>query len=123
MPLKKKKAIKSRSKIKKTTKKTKKTASKQKKIKKQTSKKNLIKNKIIGSITHYFPHVKAAVLKVKTPVIIGEEIWIKGHTSDFKEKISSMQIDHKPILKAKKGDEIGLMVENRVRRGDVIYKV
>jgi hypothetical protein len=82
----------------------------------------LPKNKIIGIITHYFPHVKAAVLKVKIPVTVGDGIWIKGHTSDFKQKITSMQIDRDPINKAKKNDEIGLMVEKRVRRRDVVYK-
>jgi len=95
--------------------------------KKLTSKKAkkflLPKNKVIGIITHYFPHVKAAVLKVKIPVTVGDEIWIKGHTSDFKQKIISMQIDRDPILKAKKGEEIGLMVTSRVRRRDIVYKI
>jgi len=96
-----------------------------KKIKKGlASKKALLpKNKIIGKISHYFPRVKAAVLKARIPVAIGEQIWIKGHTSDFKQNISSMQIDHKPILKAKKGDEIGFMVVSRVRREDMVYKI
>lgn len=80
------------------------------------------KEKVVGPITHYFPHVNAAVLKVKIPLSVGDEIWIKGHTTDFKQKITSMQIDRVIIQTAKKGDEIGLQVESRVRRKDMVYK-
>ncbi len=79
-----------------------------------------LKAKIVGSITHYFPHVRAAVIKLKMPLAVGDKIKIKGHTTDFKQTITSMQIDCTPIQKAKKGDEIGLLVDSRVRRKDKI---
>jgi hypothetical protein len=78
--------------------------------------------KKIGTITHYFPKVRAAVIKLKSPLAVGETIRIKGHTTDFSQTISSMQIDHVAITKAKKGDEIGLLVESRVRRHDAVSK-
>ena len=78
--------------------------------------------KKIGTITHYFPKVRAAVIKLKAPLAVGETIRIKGHTTDFSQTISSMQIDHVVITKAKKGDEIGLLVESRVRRHDAVSK-
>ena len=81
------------------------------------------KEPVVGVITHYFPHVKAAVLKVKMPLSVGEKIKIKGHTTDFTQTISSMQIDRVPITAAKKGDEIGLLVVSRVRRKDKVFKV
>lgn len=80
------------------------------------------KEEVVGIITHYFPHVKAAVLKLKLPLKAGETIKIKGHTTDFKQQVSSMQIEHTPITIAKKGDEIGLLVESRVRRKDKVFK-
>ncbi|MDD5730226.1 MAG: hypothetical protein PHN57_03755 [Candidatus Omnitrophica bacterium] len=93
---------------------------------KKPVKKSLPKKKskavVIGEITHYFPHVRAAVIKVKSPLAVGESIKIKGHTTDFIQKVSSMQIDRTPITKAKKGDEIGLLVDSRVRRKDMVYK-
>jgi hypothetical protein len=90
-------------------------------IKKAAPKKS--KEKIIGEVTHYFPQVRAAVIKLKVPLAIGDTIKIKGHTTDFKQKITSMQIDRVPIDKAKKGDEIGLLVDSRVRSNDSVYKV
>ena len=90
---------------------------------KRTAKPKTPKNLIIGSITHYFPHVNAAVVKLKAPLKIGDTIKIKGHTSDFNETVSSMQMDRAPIQNAKKGQEIGLLVGSRVRRGDTIYKI
>lgn len=78
----------------------------------------------IGEVTHYFPHVKAAAVKLtKNGVAVGDKIYIKGHTTDFKESIRSMQLDHVSIEKGKKGQEIGLFVKSRVRIGDRIYRI
>jgi hypothetical protein len=81
------------------------------------------KENILGEITHYFPKVRAAVIKLKAPLAAGDTIKVKGHTTDFKQAVASMQIDHVTITNAKKGDEIGLLVDSRVRRNDVVYKV
>ncbi len=95
-----------------------------KKAAKKVSKKSIKhKEQLIGKITHYFPHVKAAVFKTKVPLKTNDLILIKGHTTSFKQKITSMQIDRTVILKAKKGDEIGLRVAKRVRRKDLVYKI
>lgn len=80
------------------------------------------KGTVIGTVTHYFPHVRAAVIKLKSPLLISDTIKIKGHTTDFKQSVTSMQIDRVPIETAKKGDEIGLLVESRVRQHDLVYK-
>jgi hypothetical protein len=90
--------------------------------KKASAKKKIAENSI-GKITHYFPHVRAAVIKLKGPLETGETIKIKGHTTDFKQVITSMQIDRVAINEAKKGQEIGLQVDSRVRQGDIVYKV
>ena len=82
-----------------------------------------VKEKLLGAITHYFPKVRAAVLKLKAPLAVGSTIHIKGHTTDFKQKVDSIQIDRVPLTLAKKGDEIGLLVDSRVRRKDSVYKV
>jgi len=77
----------------------------------------------VGEVTHYFPHVNAAAVKMlKSGLKVGDKIYIKGHTSDFKEVVESMQLDHVMITEGKKGDEIGLLVKSRVRIGDSVYK-
>ena len=96
-------------------------------IKKRVAKKKRVvakkpKEKVIGIVTHYFPKVRAAVVKMKAPLVIGDTVKIKGHTTDFTQNVTSLQIDHVPIQAAKKGDEIGLLVDSRVRQNDVVYK-
>ena len=77
----------------------------------------------VAEVTHYFPHVKAAVLKIKTGNIrIGDELRFKGHTTNFKQRVVSMQIDHKPVMVAGKGDDFGVEVGSRVRVGDLVFK-
>jgi putative protease len=77
----------------------------------------------LGEIIHYFPQVRAGVIKIKKgPLSLGEIILIKGHTTKIKQPVKSMQIDRTPISRAKKGDIIGLRVKSRVRIGDKVYK-
>jgi putative protease len=99
---------------------------KKKPVKKPVVKKLLRKKpkeNIIGIVTHYFPKVRVGVVKLKAPLAVGDLIKIKGHTTDFTQTIKSIQIDHVPLDKAKKGDEIGLLVDSRVRRHDELYTV
>ena len=78
----------------------------------------------IGEVTHYFPHVDAAAVKLlKSGLKVGDSIYIKGHTTDFKERVLSIQLDHAAIPEGKKGQEIGLLVKSRVRQGDKVYKI
>ncbi len=78
----------------------------------------------VGIITHYFPKVDAAVVKLtKGSLSVGDKIVIKGHTSDFKEKVKSIQLDHVPMQNAEQGMEIGLKVKSKVREHDVVYKL
>lgn len=78
---------------------------------------------VIGEVTHYFPKVSAAVVKLKkTPLSVGDTVKIKGHTTDFTQKVTSIQINHVVVNTANKGDEIGLKVDSRVRQGDLVYK-
>lgn len=79
--------------------------------------------KLIGLITHYFPHVQAAVIKLKGPLAKGDTVKIKGHTTDITQIVNSLQIDRVDIQSAKKDDEIGLQVTSRVRQQDKVYKI
>jgi translation elongation factor EF-1alpha len=78
----------------------------------------------IGKITHYFSKINVGVLEItKGNVRIGDTIHIKGHTSDFYQKIQSMQVEHASVEFAEVGMQIGLKVESSVREGDLVFKV
>ena len=79
--------------------------------------------KPIGTVTHFFTAIKVAIVKFKQPVKVGATVAFRGATTDFKQKIVSMQYDHKEISAAPKGKEVGMKVGKRVREGDEVYPV
>jgi len=76
---------------------------------------------LIGKITHYYNKIGVAVVLVSNPLKLGDKVKISGHDKEFIQKVVSMQSEHKEIAQAKKGDEIGLKVDQPVKEGDVIY--
>lgn len=78
----------------------------------------------IGRISHYFSKINVGILELtKGEVLIGDTIHIKGHTTDFYQKVQSMQKEHSPVESAKAGQAIGLKVEGDVRERDLVLKV
>lgn len=82
-----------------------------------------MKEKEIGKISSYFEHVNVAAIKLSANLKIGDKIHIKGHTTDFEEKITSMQIERKEVSKAEKGDHVGIKVPEKVRPNDIIFLI
>lgn len=79
--------------------------------------------KQIGKITHYYDRISVAVLALTDSLKLGDEIRISGHTTDFTQNITSLEIEHDKILTAKPGDEVALKVIDSVRKGDKLYKI
>lgn len=77
--------------------------------------------KPVGEVTHYYSHLGVAIVKFAKVVSVGVRVRFKGATTDFEESVSSMQYDHKPIDSAKKGQEVGIKVGEKVREGDQVY--
>jgi translation elongation factor EF-1alpha len=81
------------------------------------------KEELIGKITHYFDKIEVGIIEIsKGKLAVGDEIHIKGATTDFEQAVDSMQIEHEQVQTAKKGDAIGLKVKDKVREGDEVYK-
>ncbi len=103
-------------------KKTAKKAAKKRTTKKKAVKKTKTKNeKVLATVEHFFGKILVAAFKLKAPLKVGDFIHIKGHTTDFVQRIDSMQIDHKSVLKGKKGQDIGIRVKSKVRQGDTVF--
>lgn len=77
----------------------------------------------IGVITHYYGGLGVAAIKLSKTLNVGDKIKVKGATTEFKQTINSMQIDRKEVKSAKKGDEIGIKIKDRVRKNDKVFKV
>lgn len=81
------------------------------------------KGKPIGVVTHYYGDISVAIVKFKRPFKAGEKVRFVGATTDFKETVKSIQYEHKPIATAKKGQEVGIKVGDKVREGDEIFGI
>ncbi|MCX6721187.1 MAG: hypothetical protein NT026_01125 [Candidatus Staskawiczbacteria bacterium] len=80
--------------------------------------------KLIGKVTHYFSNIEVAVIELSAPLKDGETIRIVGgEATDFDQEVKSMQIDHKEVKSAKKGDSVGLKVKDKVHEGYKVYKI
>lgn len=80
--------------------------------------------KKIGNVTHYYNDLNVATVKVTDGELhLGDTIHIEGHTSDFTQKIGSMELDHMSVDVAKPGDIVGIATDEYVREHDTIYIV
>ena len=78
----------------------------------------------VAVIVKFFAKPSVAALEVTNGIInVGDVLKYKGHTTDFTEEITSMEIDNQAVVEAKVGDLIGVKVKERVRENDKVYKV
>lgn len=79
--------------------------------------------KLIGKIAHYFGNIEVAVIELSDTIKVGDNIRIVGGETDFTQIIDSMEVEHKKVEEAKKGDSVGLKVGQKVREGYKVYKL
>jgi putative protease len=78
----------------------------------------------VGVVTHYFNHLSVAIVKMEAGMLReGDTIHIKGHTSDFRQRVQSMEVEHVHVPEAWPGQSFGLKVIEHAREHDVVYKV
>ena len=77
----------------------------------------------IGFVSNYFSKISVAAVEITDGTVsVGDALHFLGHTTDFESTLHSMQIEHKPVTEAKKGDSVGVKVPEKVRKGDKVYK-
>ena len=79
----------------------------------------------IGVVTHYYSHLSVATLRLETGTTlrVGDIIHIRGHTTDFSQRVESLEVDHAPATEVGPNDDFGLKVVEHAREHDVVYKV
>lgn len=77
----------------------------------------------VGKVTHYYDKIGVAVVEIVKPLKVGDTIKISGHDKEFTQEITSMQIEHEQIQEAKKGQVIGLKVDQPVKENDEVFLV
>lgn len=78
----------------------------------------------IGVVTHYFNELSVAVIKLESGTLrVGDNIHFRGHTTDFDQRVDSLQVNHAPVVEVGPSDDFGLKVREHAREHDVVYKV
>lgn len=80
--------------------------------------------KKVGNVTHYYNNIHVATVRITDGELhVGDFIHIDGNTSDFTQKIKSMELDHKPVEVAQVGDIVGIQTSEYARENDTVYIV
>lgn len=79
----------------------------------------------VGVVTHYYSHLSVATLRLEpgTALRVGDVIHIRGQTTDFTQRVESLEVDHKPVLEVGPNDDFGLKIVEHAREHDVVFKV
>jgi len=78
----------------------------------------------IGIVTHYYGNPMVAIVKLEAGTLrIGDSIHIRGHTSDFSQRVESLQVEHAAVNEVGPNDDFGMKVVQHVREHDVVYKL
>ncbi len=78
----------------------------------------------IGVVTHFYGEPSVAIVKLETGSLrVGDTIHIQGHTTDFSQRVDSLQVEHAPVDEVGPDDDFGVRVDQHVREHDVVYKV
>jgi translation initiation factor IF-2 len=78
----------------------------------------------IGKVTHYFGKIHVAAIEItRDRLQVGDTIHVVGHTSDFTQRVESMQVDNQPVETATPGQSVGIEVVDHAREHDLVYRV
>ncbi len=76
----------------------------------------------IGEVTHYYNKIGVGVIKLTKGLSVNDQIRIKNNQGEFTQTVNSIQMEHESVKKAKKGQIIGLKVDQIVKKGDQVLK-
>jgi putative protease len=77
----------------------------------------------VGIVTHYFDHLSVAVLNLTESVRVGDTLHFLGHSTDFRQEVKSLQIEHKAVDVAAPGADVAIKTEQRVHPNDSVFKI
>lgn len=79
--------------------------------------------KKVGKVTHYYDNIGVAIVELGGALKVGDKVKFEGHGADFEQEVTSMQVEHKQVEKASKGEVIGLKTDQPVKEGTEVEKV
>ena len=77
----------------------------------------------IGHVTHFYGRISVAVVALTDTIRVGDTVHIFGRTTDFRQEVKSLEIEHQPVEEAGPGQEVAVKVTRRVRPRDKVFKL
>jgi putative protease len=54
---------------------------------------------------------------------VGDTVHVRGHTTDFYQRVDRIELEHAAVQVARIGDHIGMQVHQRAREGDDVFRL
>ncbi len=78
----------------------------------------------VGTVTGYYAKIGVAAIHLtEGDLRVGDQIRIRGHTTDFSQRVESLQVEHQSVQQAERGSEVALKVLDRVRSHDQVFRL
>ncbi len=77
----------------------------------------------IGKVTHFYDRICVAVLDLTDTIRVGDTVHILGRSTDFKQEVKSLQIEHQAVNEAGPGQEVALKVIQKAHPHDAVFKI
>lgn len=77
----------------------------------------------VGKVTHYYGKIGVAIVELSDTLKVGDKIKVEGNRTEFEQTVDSLEVDHKPVQEAKKGEVVGMKVREKVNEGAVVNRL
>ena len=76
--------------------------------------------KELGKVTHWYDKIGVGVVRMAGSLKVGDRIKVRHGEEEFECAVDSMQIDHKSVKSAKKGDEAAIKFPKKAKEGSTV---
>lgn len=79
----------------------------------------------IGVVTHYYSHLSVVAMQLEpgATLRVGDVIHIHGHSTDFTQRVESLEVNHASVAEVGASDDFGLKVIDHAREHDAVFKI
>jgi hypothetical protein len=90
----------------------------------------------IGRVIDFFRKIGVAAVRINPGQVlkVGDQICIRGPHTYIEQAVGSLEVDHRSVIEATEGQEVGMLVtipvsegadwpENIPRKGNAVYRV
>jgi hypothetical protein len=78
---------------------------------------------LIGIADDYLDHHQVMVTTLLDELMVGDRLHIRGRITDLFQTIQSIQVNHEAVRVGEIGQEVGIKVDQKVRKHDYVYRL